>query len=103
MSANQQTLRANQQRCLMSLVDAAQTGDHRATLVVLRDRLAQDLDVAVEPRDVAVLALRLTDVLAQIEAIPMREQVSAADEIAERRAARRGAGAKNPARAPRSG
>ena len=87
----------------MSLVDAAQAGDRRATLVVLRDRLARDVDDAVEPRDVAVLVLRLTDVLAQIDEIPAREQVSAADEIAERRASRRGARTKNSARAPRSG
>lgn len=87
----------------MSITEVAATGDRLAILQVLRNRLAADLDEAVEPRDVAALALRLTDVLEQIESMPTSRQVSAADEIAERRAARRGASAAGSARAPRSG
>jgi uncharacterized protein YigA (DUF484 family) len=87
----------------LSLVDVAKANDRLSTLHELRDRLAAVLDAADEPRDVAALALRLTDVLAQIDAMPTSKQVSAADEISQRRAARRGGGAKDSARAPRSG
>ncbi|MBX7433481.1 hypothetical protein JDV09_15375 [Mycobacterium sp. Y57] len=73
------------------------------SLRALRDRLADELDECSSSRDVAALSARLADVLEQIEKIPTTEQVSKADEIAERRAARRGAGSANPARAPRSG
>ncbi len=85
------------------LVEAASSGDRLATLEALRDRLARDLDRAYEARDVAPLALRLTDVLAQIDAMPTSRQECAADEIAERRAARRGANAKDSPRASRPG
>jgi len=78
------------------LGEVAGTGDRLATLQVLRDRLAADLDKADDPRDVAALALRLTDVLQQIESMPNTQQASAADEIAARRAARQ-------KRAPRRG
>lgn len=87
----------------MTLADTAKTGDRLAILCELRDMLATKLDAAIEERDVAALALRLTDVLAQIDAMPTSKQVSAADEISQRRAARRCGGAKNSARAPRSG
>ncbi len=83
----------------MGLANIARQGDRVAILKALRDRLADDLDNAEEPRDVAALALRLSDVLAQIDAMPTSEKVSRADEIADRRAARRRAGAKGSARA----
>ena len=85
------------------LGDVARTGDRLATLQVLRDRLACDLDVARDPREVAALALRFTDVLQQIDAMPTTEKVSAADEIAERRAARRRAHPARKTRAARPG
>jgi hypothetical protein len=71
------------------LVEAAGSGSRLEALCVLRDRLARDLDAAVLPRDVAVLALRLTDVLEQIDSLPASRGVSAADEIAQRRERRR--------------
>jgi len=85
------------------LADAVATGDRLAALRVLRDRLASDLDVTHDAREVAALALRLTDVLAQIDQIPTSEQASAADEIAKRRAARRRARTPNKTRSTRSG
>lgn len=69
--------------------DAAGSGDRLVTLRALRDRLAQEIDQCDQARDVAALALRLTDVLSQIDAIPNTEAVSAADELANRRSARR--------------
>ena len=65
--------------------------------------LAGDLDETHDPREVAALALRLTDVLAQIDQQPTTQQVSVADEIANRRAARRRTRTPNKARAARPG
>jgi len=73
----------------MSISEAAGSGDRLTILLELRDRLAADLDEATEARDVAPLALRLCDVLAQIDGLPQSQKVSAADEIAARRAGRR--------------
>lgn len=73
----------------MTIADVAAGDDRLNTLVALRDRLAADLDEAIQPRDVAVLALRLTDVLEQIDGMPQSRKVSAADEIAARRARRK--------------
>jgi hypothetical protein len=85
------------------LADVARTGDRLATLTTLRDRLAADLDGTRDAREVAALALRLTDVLAQIDQQPATKQVSRADEIAERRAARRRTRTPNKTRAARPG
>ena len=71
------------------IADAAASGDRLAALRALRDRLATEIDDCDSPRDLAALALRLTDVLTQIDAVPNTEQVSAADELADRRARRR--------------
>ncbi len=85
------------------LVDVVATGDRLAILQALRDRLAADLDATRDPREVAALALRFTDVLAQIDQMPTTQQVSAADEIAERRAARRRTPTSRKTRAARPG
>ena len=63
--------------------------DYRASLVALRDFLARQLDQCESLRDVASLSARLSAVLADIEALPNKAEVSAADEIAQRRASRR--------------
>ena len=57
--------------------------------MAIRDRLAADLDGCDSMRDVSSLAARLADVLEQIDSMPNRAEVSAADEIAARRASRR--------------
>ncbi|HTX96497.1 MAG TPA: hypothetical protein VME67_17505 [Mycobacterium sp.] len=84
------------------LADVARTGDRLATLQVLRDRLAADLDATHDPREVAALALRLSETLKDLDQIPSPQQVSTADEISQRRARRRTRAA-SPASAPRSG
>lgn len=76
----------------------AETGDRLGTLEMLRNRLAAEVDDCDNPRELPALVLRLTDVLAQIDAIPQTQKVSRADEIAQRRAARRGAGTSDTAR-----
>jgi hypothetical protein len=72
-----------------SVTAAVQTDDRLTSLVALRDALARAIDGCDSLRDLAALSARLTDVLQQIEAIPNKAEVSAADEIAARRAARR--------------
>lgn len=86
----------------MPLVEEVASGDRRRALVALRDRLAGDLDVCESARDVGTLAARLADVLEQIDALPNRAEVSAADEIAARRASRR-ASPSRPARTTGAG
>jgi hypothetical protein len=86
------------------IADAASTGNRLATLEALRDRLAAEIDQCDTQKDLAALVLRLTDVLEQIDSMPSTQQVSAADEIAERRAARRVGGSPHKARpTPRIG
>lgn len=53
----------------MTLGKTAADGDRLATLQVLRDRLAADLDECHSARDVASLAQRLMDVLTQIDGL----------------------------------
>ena len=66
------------------------SADNRNALIALRDAIADDLDECESMRDRAALYLRLTDVLARIDALePDEQKGDAVDEIAERRAARR--------------
>lgn len=73
----------------MSLEQVVAAGDYAASLIALRDYLARQLDECDSKRDVAALSARLADVLDRIAAIPNNAEVSAADEVAKRRAARR--------------
>lgn len=72
------------------LPSVAADGDRRATLVALRDRLAADIEACESKRDMAALSQRLMDVLEQLDNLPADEKVSPVDEIAKRRADRRG-------------
>ena len=74
----------------MSIAETSGQGDRLATLRVLRDSLAADLDACDAFRDKAALALRFTDVLAQIEACEKaapQEKGTALDEFTRRRQA----------------
>lgn len=75
----------------MSLLDAASSGDRLATLEALRDQIALLIGSSESARDVAALSGQMTQVLKQIEEIKERKpsEVSAVDEIAARRKARR--------------
>lgn len=84
------------------LVDVVKVGDHAASLVALRDHLAEAVQSCDSMRDLAALSARLADVLERIESSPTKAEVSPADEVAQRRAARR-AGANRKARTKRSG
>ena len=70
------------------LVNAALSGDKRATLIALRDRLAEEIEQA-GARDLAPLSRQLTDVLKQLDEMHDKKEVSAANDIANRRANRR--------------
>ena len=53
-----------------NLVDAAKSGDKRATLIALRDILAKTIQECESGRDMASNTKRLMEVMAEIEALP---------------------------------
>jgi len=70
----------------MSVSEAAASGDHRALLVSMRERIAKTVsDPDCPPRDLASLTRRLQDVAKEIEAIDLRakEEGSDASDVAE--------------------
>lgn len=87
----------------MSVSDAESSGKRVEILEALRARLAMEVDSCDSRKELPALVLRLTDVLSQLDSMPSSEEVSAADEIAERRAARRAGRAKDSTRSTRSG
>jgi uncharacterized membrane protein len=88
---------------IVSVSEAAESGKRSAVLEALRSRLAAEIDDCDNPKELPALVLRLTDVVEQLDSMPTSEQVSAADEIAERRAARRAGRSKDSSRSTRSG
>ncbi|ORV61485.1 hypothetical protein AWC03_09810 [Mycobacterium europaeum] len=60
-----------------------------AALAALRDALACAIDQCQSKRDLAALSRQFTSVLEQIDALPPLPKRRIADEIADRRAARR--------------
>lgn len=74
--------------------------DPRARLEALREHFATRLPDAAD-RDATAIGRLIKDIDADLAKMPNRAEVSDADEIAARRAARR-AGSKGPARAKRS-
>ena len=73
-----------------ALANVVKTGGRLAALEALRDRLAHEIDTCEYARDLPALALRLSDVLEQIDGLPPRVSTAPADLIAARRRARRG-------------
>lgn len=75
----------------MSLLDAAASGDRQSALEALRDQLALLIGSSESARDVAALSGQITVVLKQIDELKSKKpaEVSAVDEIAARRKARR--------------
>lgn len=58
---------------MTNLVDAASSGDKRATLIALRDILANTIQNCESGRDMASNTKRLMEVMAEIEALPNPE------------------------------
>lgn len=55
---------------MTNLVDAAKSGDKRATLIALRDKLAETIQNCDSGRDMASNSKRLMEVMAEIESLP---------------------------------
>ena len=73
------------------LATVTANGSRRASLEALRQTLAEAIDDGPAARDLASLSRRLMMVMAEIDALPEVQEVSALDEILARRA-RRAAG-----------
>ena len=58
-----------------NLVDAAKSGDKRATLIALRDRLAETIQNCESGRDMAANSKRLMEVMNELEQMPDPETV----------------------------
>lgn len=59
----------------MNLVEAAKSGDKRATLIALRDKLAETIDNCESGRDMAANSKRLMEVMAELESLPDPEEI----------------------------
>ena len=68
---------------MTNLVDAAKSGDKRATLIALRDILAKTIQECDSGRDMASNTKRLMEVMAEIEALPdpVTQKVSKHDRL----------------------
>jgi hypothetical protein len=83
-AARKSTLRAvtpeDAPRPKLSVEAAAASGDHRALLVAMRERIAKAVSSAdCPPRDLAALTRRLQDIAKEIEAIDLRAKEEGAD------------------------
>lgn len=76
----------------MTLVEVARQDDRRKSLEEVRNHLAAAIDVA-EPRELPSLVKQFRETLAELEALGIAKEVSASDDLAAKRKARR-AGAK---------
>lgn len=62
----------------LDVAQAAESGDHRALLVAMRDRIALTVrNPDCPPRDLAALTRRLQDIAKEIEAIDLRAKQEA--------------------------
>ena len=55
---------------MTDLIEAAKSGNKRATLIALRDKLAETIQNCESGRDMASNSKRLMEVMAEIEALP---------------------------------
>jgi hypothetical protein len=75
----------------LSLGEVAATGDRRATLESLRDRLARAIETCDSMRDVSSLSNQLRATLTELDAIPTQAADDPVNEIAARAARKRAA------------
>lgn len=75
---------------MANLVEAAKSGDKRATLIALRDKLAQTIQECDSGRDMASNSKRLMEVMAELEQMPDPEakKVSKHDRLKKKRETR---------------
>lgn len=55
---------------MTDLIEAAKSGNKKATLIALRDKLAETIQNCESGRDMASNSKRLMEVMAEIEALP---------------------------------
>lgn len=55
---------------MSGLLDAAKSGDKRATLIALRDKIAETIETCDSGRDIAANSKRLMEVMAEIDDLP---------------------------------
>jgi hypothetical protein len=84
----------------VSILSAAKRGNRLATLIAMRNKLADDMDNA-SPAVAAQIAARLQSVLSDIAGLPVVGKVSKLDELEKRRKDRLAAAA-NPKPAKRT-
>ena len=72
---------------MTNLVEAAKSGDKRATLIALRDILAQTIQNCESGRDMASNTKRLMEVMAELETLPdpAHTKVSKHDRLKQKR------------------
>jgi hypothetical protein len=75
----------------LSLSEAADSGDRRATLEALRRTLVAAIEAGPAERDLATLSARLMDVLTALEGLVVPEESDKVDDLASARAKRRAA------------
>lgn len=59
---------------MTDLISAAKSGDKRATLIALRDKLAETIQYCESGRDMAANSKRLMEVMSEIDSLPDPEQ-----------------------------
>lgn len=74
-----------------TLAEVAATGNRRETLEKLRDVIAEQITLGVEPKDLAALSRRLEVLTLEIESMGGRTSGSIADALAARRASKQSA------------
>ncbi len=55
---------------MLSLLEAAKSGDKRKTLLALRDKIAETIENCDSGRDIAANSKRLMEVMAEIDELP---------------------------------
>ena len=66
-----------------TVADAAASGDHRALLVAMRERIAQTISSPdCPPRDLSSLTRRLQDIAKEIETIDLRARQESGEDSA---------------------
>lgn len=66
-----------------TVIEAAESGDHRVLLVAMRERIAHTVsNPACPPRDLAALTRRLQEIAKEIDAIDLRVKQEAREDAA---------------------
>jgi len=72
----------------MNLAETVKKNNRLASLVAIRDYLANRLDAGVEPKSVAPITKELRDTILEIDQIPQPRKGAVTDDISKRRAER---------------